>query len=91
MRGLIPIVLSEDQDEVDEEDFDSGDLKLQRERDLARIKRNRVRTEARKSDAFQELMVGIREDLTMLSRSMRTNRRSSKPHKPDNPVLVVHL
>ena len=91
VRGLIPIVLSDDPDDYQDEEFDTSDSDLQKERDLLRIERTRVRNEVRRSNAFQELMASIRDDLSKLSRSMKPNRRQSKPHKPDSPVLVVHL
>jgi hypothetical protein len=91
VRGLIPIVLSEDPDDYEDEELDPCDSDLQKERNLLRIERTRVRNEVRRSNAFQELMASIRDDLSKLSRSMKPNRRQSKPHKPDSPVLVVHL
>ena len=55
VRGLIPIVLSDDPDDYEDEEFDTSDSDLQKERDLLRIERTRVRNEVRRSNAFQEL------------------------------------
>ena len=87
---MIPIVLSEDPDDYEDEEFDPGNQE-QRDRDLLRIERTRTRNEDRRKNAFKELMASIRDDLSKLSRSMKKSRKASKPHQPDSPVLMVHL